>query len=271
MTRRGFLERTTEHLLDVTEHSLYAERTARGGGLLQKQDARVKVAGFLLLIVAAALSRHLAVIAILFALAIVLAVASRIPLSALASRAWAGVLIFTGLIALPAIFLTPGRVVAEMPLGLTITAPGLRTAALLVARAETAVTLALVLVLTTLWPQLLYALRALRVPAVLVAVLAMTYRYIFVLLRTADDMMEARRSRSIARTSPAIARQLAATSAGVLLGTAMHLSNEVHLAMISRGYRGEVRLLDPPRMRAADWLALAFFVAVAAAAIWSGR
>ena len=268
--RRGFLERTTEHLLTITEHSLFAEEIAQRDAFLQVQDPRVKVAGFLLLIVAAALSRSLAVIGALFAAAIVLAVVSQVPVGGLVRRAWAGVLVFTGLIALPAICLTPGRPVARV-FGLTVTAAGLRIAALLVARAETTVTFALLLVLTTLWPHVLYALRSLRVPASLVAILGMTYRYLFVLLRTARDMMEARRSREVGPMPPAMRRHVATSSAGVLLGKTLHLADDVYLAMLSRGFRGDVRLLDPPRMRGRDWMVLLSFIAVAAAAVWSGR
>ena len=62
-----------------------------------------------------------------------------------------------------------------------------------------------------------------------------------------------------------------ATSAGVLLTRSLQLSGEVYLAMQARGFRGEVHVLDDFRMRAADWLALASFAAVTAAAVWAGR
>ena len=49
------------------------------------------------------------------------------------------------------------------------------------------------------------------------------------------------------------------------------LSSEVYLAMQSRGYRGEVTVLDEFRARGFDWLMLAGFAAIAAAAFWFGR
>jgi energy-coupling factor transporter ATP-binding protein EcfA2 len=45
----------------------------------------------------------------------------------------------------------------------------------------------------------LKALRVLRVPVVFVVILAMTYRYVFVLLWTVHDMFEARQSRLVGR------------------------------------------------------------------------
>ena len=56
-------------------------------------------------------------------------------------------------------------------------------------------TLAFLLILTTPWPYVLKAMRTLGVPVVVVAMLGMTHRYIFVLLQTATQMFEARRSR----------------------------------------------------------------------------
>ena len=64
----------------------------------------------LALVVAAALSRKLAVLAALFGLGIVLAVASRLSLGALAKRVWLVAFGFTFMIAAPALFLTPGEV-----------------------------------------------------------------------------------------------------------------------------------------------------------------
>ena len=66
-------------------------------------------------------------------------------------------------------------------------------------------------------------------------------------------------------------RRLAVSSAGVLLSKTYRMSGEVYLAMQSRGFRGEVYVLDDFRMRALDWTALAAFAALAAAAVWAGR
>ena len=128
-------------------------------------------------------------------------------------------------------------------------------------------TLAALLVLTTPWAQGLQALRVLRVPRVAVAILGMTHRYIYLLLGLARDYFEARRTRLVGRLDPAGRRQLAAGTAGVLLGRSLALSSEVYLAMQSRGFRGEAYLLQPPRFRGRDLAALMGFVAVAALAL----
>jgi cobalt/nickel transport system permease protein len=267
---RSFIERTLASLLRASEYASAAEHSAEARGLLQRVDPRVKVVGLILLVIVVAASRHLVVIGALFAFALALALSSRISVGKLASWVWSPVLIFTGAIALPAIVLTPGHAVAALG-GLAITAQGLRSAAYLLSRAETAATLSALLVLTTPWPWVLKALRVLKCPTVLVAILGMTYRYVFEILRTALDMFESRRSRTVGSLSPAENRRLAASAVGVLLSKSVHLSDDVHLAMQSRGFRGEVHVLPDFRARAADWCWLAGFVFLAAAALWWGR
>ena len=270
--RGGFLERTLEALYAGLGRAVDAEHSAAGGGLLQRLDARVKVAGLFSLILAAALATRLWVIAAIFAAAVVLAALSRIPFRVLAARAWMGALAFTGVIALPALFLTPGDALYRLPgLHWTVTAQGFATASYLLLRVETAATLALLLVFTTPWMHVLKALRVFRVPVVLVAILGMASRYILLLLQTAHEMFESRKSRSVGALAAAERRRMAVANAGVLLSRSFQLSGDVYLAMQARGFRGEVHLLDDFAMKRLDWLALAGFAALAAAAVWAGR
>ena len=156
--------------------------------------------------------------------------------------------------ALPAIVLTPGTPVVGFG-GFVVTAQGLRGAAYLLSRAETAATLSALLVLTTPWPWVLKALRVLKCPTVLVSVLGMTYRYIFEILRAALDMFEARRSRTVGTLSSADNRRLAVSAIRGPHSKSFQLSGDVHMAMQSRGFRGEVHVL--PDFRAGVSLVLA--------------
>ncbi len=270
--RKNFVEKTLHSLLRVSRQALFAEETAQLPALLQRLDARVKLAGILLLICAAIALRNLSVLAGLLAAGVILAKVSRVPVRVLATQVWIAVLAFTGVIAVPAIFLMPGKTLFRVPvLGWAASYPGLRSAAFLILRAETAATLAALLVLCTLWPQLLRALRWFRVPVVLVAIAGMTYRYLFLLAQTAQEMFEAREARWIGVLAPSDRRRLAAAGAGLLLAKSIHLSGEIHLAMQARGFRGDVRLLEDPNLERKDWLALAAFACAASAAIWFGR
>lgn len=263
----GFIENTLEGLHFALERALYAEASASRTGLLQRLDPRVKVAGLFAMVVSVALATKLLPIAGILILAIALAVGSAIPIGALARRTWLGAFIFSGAIALPALFLTPGT-----PLyGLPITEQGVRTGSFLVMRAETAATLMLVLAYTTPWTHILKALRIFRVPVVFVVILGMTCRYILLMLETAHEMFESRKSRTVNRMTPAENRRLAIASSGVLLHKTLYMSGEVYLAMQARGFRGEVYVLDDFAMQSRDWFALAAFATVATLSILLGR
>jgi cobalt/nickel transport system permease protein len=269
---QGYIERTIASLVAASERAAIAEQVAFSEGALQRVDPRVKVAGLFALIIVVAASRRLGVIAALFLVAAVLGAASHVRMRRLAGWVWAPVLFFTGAIALPAIFLTHGQPVALFGVTVTaITEQGLRAAAFLIGRAETASTLSALLVLTTPWPWVLKALRIFRCPMIVVAILGMTYRYIFVILQTALEMFEARQSRTVGALPPSERRRLASSAAGVLLSKSVQMSGEVHQAMRSRGFRGEIHLLQDFRARAADWCWLAGFGLLAAASLWYGR
>ena len=268
---RSPIERTLEELLRVAERSLHAEETARRGGLLQALDARAKWIGFGGLVLAAGLARSFGVLAALFAGALLLALLSRLRLRELAQRAWLPALLFTALVGGPALFLTPGAPAPGLPEALGISAVGARSVGFLLLRVETLTSFTLLLVLTTPWARLLAALRSLRVPATVVVILGMTYRFLFLLLASAHDLFLARRSRAVGTLPPPQARQLVARTTGVLLSKTMATSQQVYLAMVSRGFTGEVRLLEPLAMRRRDWAAVAACAVASGLAIWAGR
>jgi cobalt ECF transporter T component CbiQ len=270
--RGGFFERNIKGLHAAMERALYAETHTAAGGLLQGIDPRVKVAGLFTLIVAAALASRIWALAAILATATILAALSRMSPRLLATRVWATAFVFSAAISIPAIFLTPGPELWRSPNGLlAITMPGLRTAAFLILRVESSATLALLLIFTTPWMHVLKALRVLRAPILVVVILGMTCRYILLLLETAHEMFEARKSRTVGALDQGDRRRIAISAAGVLLNRTFQLSGEVYLAMQSRGFRGEVYLLDDFQLKPRDWAAATAFAALTIAAIWAGR
>jgi energy-coupling factor transporter transmembrane protein EcfT len=159
---------------------------------------------------------------------------------------WASGLFFAALVAVPAFFTS-----------------GPRIAGLLISRSEASLTCWLLVVMTTPFNRVLRALRALHVPVVFVAILAMTFRYIFLLVESAQDMLLSRRSRLVARMSGAGNRRLLTSTTGVLLGKSIQMSDDVYHAMASRGFRGEIYLLEDFHIKPSDWIVLAAITTVA--------
>jgi cobalt/nickel transport system permease protein len=252
MARKGFLERTIAGLHDSLDRSLRNEHTAQAEGFLQRRDPRAKLIAALLLICAVVASRSLLAIGVVLLLATAMA-----PWRVLVMRVWPGVLAFAVVIGGPAVFLVPEH--------------GWRSFLLLTARMLTTVTLSYLLVSTTPWTHVLKAMRTLRVPVVFVVLLGMAYRFIYLLLGVSLDMYQARRSRMVGPLATAERRRMTAANAGVLVSKTHQLSNDVYLAMLSRGYRGEVRMLDSFRMLRADWWSMACCTALAVIVAGVGR
>jgi cobalt/nickel transport system permease protein len=264
-----FVEKTIAGIAGSIEQAVFTEEHARKDAFLQRRDPRAKLLAFLILILAVSLTRNPAIILLLYAFTLTAAMASRLPMDFYVKRVWLGIPFFAGIIVIPSIFLTPGHAIVSVPIGfttLTATREGLLGATILVLRVGASVSLAVLLVLTTRWSDVLKSLRALHVPMVFVLVLSMTYRYIFLFLHTLTNMFLSRKSRTIARTSGAEQRRWIMASMGVLFSKSLRLSTDVYQAMLSRGFHGEIYSYSDYRMRRNDWILLISAVALGIAA-----
>jgi cobalt ECF transporter T component CbiQ len=245
MTVTRVLESTLFHLSATLDQAGQTHKTTA--------DPRVKVIGALVLTVAAVTARHWQVLTVLITLLTFSAMLLEVPWKRLISG-WAGGLFFAAIVAVPAIFTS-----------------GWQLALLLVLRSEACLTCWLLLIVTTPFNLVLRALRTLYVPAVFIAILSMTFRYIFLLVQTAQDMLLSRRSRLVGRMNSADSRRLLSATAGVLLGKSIQMSDDVYQAMVSRGFRGDMRVMQNFQMTAKDWILLAALLTIAALTYMAGR
>jgi cobalt/nickel transport system permease protein len=272
--RVGWLERTIADVAGSIERAVFTEEHARKPGWLQRIDPRAKLGMFVALVLAAGLSNALPVLIGLYLVILLAARASRVPFDFFVRRVWLGIPFFAGVVILPSIFFAPGPRLFDLALGplhLAPSIPGLTGAVVFVARVGVSVSLAVLLVLTTPWADVLKSLQALRVPQVFILLLSMTYRYIFLFFRTANGMFEARKSRVVGRTSGNEQRGWITGSMMSLLNRSFKMSNDVYAAMMARGFTGAIRSYTTYRMQTADWVALAGAVALAAVALLAGR
>ena len=276
--RHSFLRRALKQFARLIAQDLAAEHTAELPGFLQGVDARAKLLGMAGLLVAVTLLTHPALSAAVVVLCLVLAIASRLPLRTVA-QAWLLVPLFTVALIAPAVLnvVTPGATVAHLwsfapgahfgpyplPAELTITGPGLFVAVRFVLRVLACMSLVLVIAATTRPTVLLTSLRSFGVPKIFVMVLAMMYRYVALLVRTAEELHLARMSREIAAGSTGAEQRWVASGIGFVFRRSRRLGEEVYRAMVSRGYEGEARRLRPQGLRWRDGL----YIAASSAAV----
>jgi cobalt/nickel transport system permease protein len=270
----GWLEHSVAGIAGSIERSVFTEELARQPGWLQRLDPRAKVGMFLVVVVAASASTSLSVLVALYLVVLVAARASRLPFDFFVKRVWLGIPLFAGIVIIPSLFMVPGARLFDVgvgPVHLGISAAGVWGAIVFVVRVGVNVSLAVMLVLTTPWADLLKSMHALKVPAVFVLVLSMGYRYIFLFLHTLNGMFEARKSRVVARLGGSEDRRWITRSMGALMSRSFKMSNDVYAAMLARGFTGEIRTYSRFRMRTPDWLSLAGAVALALMTLPAGR
>lgn len=160
---------------------------------------------------------------------------SRVTLSVLFKRV-AIESVFMGVVLLGTLFRGGGVVLWHWG-WLQITTEGVWILGSVALKATLSLLLANVLVLTTSVPLLLHALTALRVPPLLVAILASMYRYIAVLMSEFQSMQRAAVSRNL-MSSDRWKRLVVGNMVGSLFIRTLDRGERVHQAMLSRGYDG---------------------------------
>jgi cobalt/nickel transport system permease protein len=163
-------------------------------------------------------------------------------------------------------FTVPGETLARLG-PLTASVEGSVRFASILIKSWVSVQMAILLTSTTAFPDLLWGMRALRLPPVLVAIVSFMYRYLFVL---ADEALRLRRARAArAGAGPAGRRpggslawrgRVAGGMVGNLTLRAFERSERIHAAMVARGFQGEVRMLETPRAGDQDWNVLVGWV-----------
>jgi cobalt/nickel transport system permease protein len=264
---RQAVEKNLAKFATFIQESFFADETSRKKGWLQQVDPRIKLLGTFFLLLCSSFSTRLATILLIYIFALILAAGSRIFSVFFIRKIWFYVPLYVSVIALPSLFLVPGTPLYSFFDGaVVITKQGLMAAIFLVSRVAVSVSLMLILILTTAWSDLLKALRSLFVPRFIVMMLLMTYRYIYLLLMTASNIFLAKKSRRLGPEDWQSTRNWVEGTLGTLFGKSLQTSQDVHLAMISRGFRGEPQIVNPFALRSIDFIwALVFFAAGIAA------
>lgn len=235
--------------------------------LVHRLDARVKLVLALAFILSCSLTPDGAWPAYLLLLALALSAAllSELGIGFVLKRA-ALALPFV-LAALPLVFTAPGESLLSIPLGvlnINISGPGLARFASIALKSWISVQAAIILASSTPFPELLAAMRAVRIPRLLVAIFGLMWRYLFVLVDEVLRLTRARAARSghsdRADVRPggswAWRARVTGGMAGNLFMRALERSDRIYMAMVSRGYDGEVRSTPLPALGTTHWTLL---------------
>ena len=250
----------------------FLDRYYRGTSLIHRLDPRLKLLATLasILVASSTPARSWPAFALLAALILAAIVASRIPVVEVLKRSLIA-LPFAGMIALSLPFTRGGEPVwSWRPFGweLTVTDKGLVLCGAVLAKAWLSVLAAALLLASTSLFDLLQAMRALHVPAVLTSTMSFMYRYLFVLGEEVGRLQTAHAARSAGKGGSLTWRaRVLGGMIGSLFIRSYERSERIYAAMLSRGFSGEIHSLARLAWRRRDsWAGLAWTTALLAIA-----
>ena len=257
------------------------DRYMAGSSQIHKLDPRVKVVFTLLFIVSNVLLPDGSWLAFLAAWVVLLATnrTAHFRFGYLFKRSF--IALPFALAAVAIIFTQPGAPLASWTWGsrtITVSDAGVVRFVSIVIRSWLSVQAAILLTATTQFPDLMHALRHLKVPAILISIISFMYRYLFVLVDEALRLLRAREARSARLVNDGKhggtvlwRAKVTGSMAGQLFVRSFERSDKVYNAMLARGYRGQLLTMNPHIMTRPDWLFLGLGVGLIVALQVIGR
>ncbi len=245
-------------------HGLYRP----GGSAVHRLPPQVKVAATLAFVLAVVTTPREAfwVFALDALLLAAMAVLAAVPLRVIARRLAIEAPFVVFALFLPFVGQAPHTEV----LGLSLSVPGLWAAWNILAKGTLGVAATTLLATTTSVSELLCGLDRLRVPRAFTAIAGFMVRYAEVITGEARRMRVARLSRGYDPRWLWQGRAVA-SSAGTLFIRAYERGERIHVAMLSRGFTGELPPAAGERTVGLDWARAAVVPALAAAASLAAR
>lgn len=242
----SFIEKTLYEIASFMEISALSSDFSKLNGYLQNVNSKLKIAGIFLLILLVNLSKNISQLLFLSFFIILLACLSKINPLFFLKRTLFFVSLFALVLVIPAVFsfVTPGECVVEVANfhteylkslnNICITKQGLISALLLFFRITLSASLGILAVLTTKWTDIVASLRAFYVPNIAVLTMLISYRYIFVLIKTAENALFAQKSRTFNEKN--YEYSWISNRIGMLVKKSFELGDNVYLAVESRGF-----------------------------------
>ena len=252
----------------------FIDKYSRGNSLVHRLDARVKLLAAALVLVGVITSPDdsIFVLGLLGVVPVTVCLSARVPLSHLLRKSLI-VLPFLLLLCPFLLFSYEGETTLELHVGqhaMKVSREGLAQFMEIASKTVVTVLTTITLVATTPFDRLLRGLQSMRCPHIVVALLSFMYRYVFLLVDEGERMLVARASRGI-HMSPRRSMRSMAHLASTLFFRTFERGERIYCAMMSRGFTGEIKTFDVPKLARADIIALLFLVVYVVGVRWLGR
>jgi len=280
----AFIEKGIHHLADVVKTGYVQWETASRDNFFQGIDARIKVLFLLFYVIIVSLKKDILSEFVIAAFVLVLTVLSRLDILSHYRRIISLAFFFGFLIALPSAFnvMTKGDIIIpiahlsrpyslwiyEVPEEVGLTTQGMYGVLMLTLRVMNSLALSFLVLNTTPFPEIIKALKILKVPDSFLMIITLSYKYMFLFAKTAEDMHLAKKSRLVGQVSNAEARRWVAGRIAVMLKKTRMRCEEVFKAMLGRGFSDDIKICTVNKLRMRDWCAGITFFSVGILFLW---
>lgn len=279
-----FIERGLDHLAGIVKTGFSQWETSSTDHFFQKVDARVKLAFLLFFVVIVSLKREIVPELMIALFIFILVIIARLNVLDIYRRVLFFGFVFGFLIALPSglSVITRGEIVLPLvrlsknytflayriPREIGMTKEGVYGISMLTLRVLNSLALSLFVLYTTRFSEILRALKAMRVPDTFIMVINLAYKHILLFAETVHDMHLAKKSRLAGEISRGEARRWIAGRIALLFKKSALRLEEIHKAMLARGFTEEVKIFPAQRFHFRDWCAGAGLFLAGALFLW---
>jgi cobalt/nickel transport system permease protein len=274
----SFVEKGINHLAGVIKKGYIHSEFLSKNGVFQKIDPRIKIFFLVFFIVIVSLKRDLPSELYVSIFIFVLVLLSRLKVVIFYRRVLLFGFIFGFLIALPSALnlMTEGEMILpiatlsrpydfwiyHVPATIGITKGGMLGVAMLTMRVINSLSLSFLVLYTTPFPDMVRALKILKVPDPFLIIISLCYKYIFIFSRIVEDMYLAKRARMLREDNNKKAGEWIAGRLALVFRKTQLRSEEVFRAMLGRGFSDTIKLYGFRKMRATDWASGAILFSV---------
>ena len=282
--KTSFLEKGIHHLADIIKTGYVQGETAALDNFFQKIDARIKVLFLLAFVIIVSLKKDILSEFLIGIFVALLVIISRLNLFSFYRRVLFLGFIFGFLISLPSAcnVITRGEIILpilqlskpysfwiyRIPAEIGITREGMYGVAMLTLRVTNSLALSFFVLYTTTFPDIVKALKILRIADGFLMIITLSYKYIFIFARTVEDMHLAKKSRLAGQVSNAEARRWIAGRIAFIFKKTQLRCEEIFKAMLGRGFSERVRIYGVGKLQPQDWAVSVVFSLMGILFLW---
>jgi cobalt ECF transporter T component CbiQ len=274
-TNLSYIDRGIEGFAGVLKEGYTQWELASKKGFLHELDTRIKVVFWLFFIVIISLKKELLPELGIFITVFTFVLLSRINLVKFYKKIFLLGFIFGFLIALPSALnvITHGKMLFpiitlskpydfwgyHIPEVIGFTGEGFSVVSMLTLRVLNSLSVSFLILYTTPFPEIIKALKVVKVPDTFLIIISLAYKYIFIFARIVADMHLAKKSRLASAVKSAEARNWIAGRIAFIFRKTQLKCDDVFKAMVGRGFSGEIKLYQYQKIIRRDWI-IGFFL-----------